>query len=65
LIEKLKIDEVFFAYSDISYSELMNKAALAMASGASSGSRSIFTASRPKRCLREIVCLDDLFLEAI
>ena len=35
LIEKLKIDEVFFAYSDISYSELMNKAALAMASGAS------------------------------
>ena len=35
LIKKYKIEEVFFAYSDISYIELMNKAAIVMAAGAS------------------------------
>ena len=35
LIKKYKIEEVFFAYSDISYSELMNKAAIVMSAGAS------------------------------
>ena len=35
LIKKHEIEEVFFAYSDIFYRELMNKAALVMASGAS------------------------------
>ncbi len=34
LIKKYKVEEVFFAYSDISYRELMNKAALVMAGGA-------------------------------
>lgn len=34
LIKKYKIEEVFFAYSDISHGELMNKAAEVMASGA-------------------------------
>ncbi len=35
LIQKYKIEEVFFAYSDISYADLMNKAAVAMSAGAS------------------------------
>lgn len=35
LIRKFKIEEVFFCYSDISYSELMNKASTVMANGAS------------------------------
>ena len=35
LIKKYKIDEVFFAYSDIFYRELMSKASSAMAAGAS------------------------------
>jgi predicted GTPase len=35
LIKKYEVEEVFFAYSDISYQELMNKAAIIMAAGAS------------------------------
>jgi predicted GTPase len=35
LIKKFQAEEIFFAYSDISYSELMNKAAQVMAAGAS------------------------------
>ena len=35
LIDRLGIDFVFFAYSDISYAELMHKASLAQAAGAS------------------------------
>ncbi len=35
LIKKFAIEEVFFSYSDIAYSDLMNKAAVAMSAGAS------------------------------
>ncbi len=35
LIKKYKAEEVFFSYSDISYSELMSKAAMVLSNGAS------------------------------
>lgn len=35
LIKKYGAEEIFFSYSDIAYSELMNKASLALSSGAS------------------------------
>lgn len=34
LVEKYKVDEIVFSYSDVSYQKLMNLACLAMASGA-------------------------------
>lgn len=35
LVKKLKVDEVVFSYSDVSHIELMHKASIALASGAS------------------------------